>query len=218
MIRIDGTLWYAHHLAWLVHTGRWPDGLVVHINRNRDDNRPENLSIATKEAAHAHTKAKQISAQNVHEIFTYDAGKLRWRGRLTGRHRVPDEEAGGLNQCGYVVVEVGGKAVGAHRIVWLMHTGSWPTCEIDHINGVRHDNRIENLRDVDRTFNAENRRKASIKSKVGLLGVSTLPSGRFRARIRSKGVLHELGIFDSAELAHSAYVDAKRKLHAGNTL
>lgn len=218
VIRIDGQSWRAHHLAWLLHTGKWPAGIVIHINRDNDDNRPVNIKIATKEEAHAHTKAAPIDANNVHEIFIYDNGKLRWRESLTGKSRIAGEIAGYMNNDGYIVVEAGGKAVGVHRIVWLIHKGKWPNGEIDHRNGVRHDNRIENLRDVSRVTNSENRRKASSTSRTGVLGVEPLSSGKFRARIRSKGRLHELGIFDTASEAHSAYVRAKRLIHAGNTI
>lgn len=218
VIRIDGQSWRAHHLAWLIHTGEWPDGIVVHVNRDNDDNRTENMRISTKEEAHAHTKAEPVDANNVHEIFIYENGKLLWRASLSGKSRVAGEIAGYMNDDGYIVVEVGGRAVGGHRIVWLMHKGKWPRGEIDHRNGVRHDNRIENLREVTRITNSENRRNAPITSRSGLLGAESLPSGRFRSRIRSKGLLYELGIFDTAKEAHAAYVSAKRAIHAGNTL
>lgn len=218
VIRMDGELWRAHHLAWLAHYGHWPDGLVIHRNHHRSDNRIANLELATKQEAHAHTKAECIGPHNVHAIFHYDNGILRWRESLTGKNRVAGAVAGYVNDGGYIVVETGGKAIGAHRIIWLMHNGVWPSGEIDHLNGVRDDNRIENLRDVVHITNTENRRSASSHSRSGALGVEQLSAGRFRARIRSKGKLHELGIFESADAAHKAYVAAKRKLHVGNTL
>lgn len=102
--------------------------------------------------------------------------------------------------------------------VWLMHTGRWPDGEIDHINGVRDDNRIENLRDVTHQTNAENRRRPVRASETGALGVTLTKDGRYRARICSKGRLLSLGVFGSADEAHAAYVLGKRRLHAGNTL
>lgn len=218
VIRLDGELWRAHHLAWLAHHGCWPDGLVIHRNRQLSDNRIENLAMATKQEAHAHTKAEAVNPHNVHLIFRYDDGVLRWRQSLSGKSRIANAVAGHVNDDGYVVVETGGKAIGAHRIIWLMHYGEWPAGEIDHLNGIRSDNRIENIRDVVRVTNTENRRSAPRHSRSGMLGVEKLSSDRFRARIRSKGKLHELGVFGSAEAAHKAYVEAKRTLHAGNTL
>lgn len=218
VIRIDGELWRSHHLAWLMHTGHWPDGIVMHKNLDKDDNHPSNLVIGSKTQAHAHTRAERVDAYTVHDIFSYDNGQLRWKRSLGGKSRIAGAVAGAVNEDGYVIVETGGKATRAHRIIWLMHHGEWPRGEIDHFNGVRHDNRIENLRDVVRATNTENRRKAPRHSRTGLLGAELLSSGKFRARIRSEGKLHELGTFDSAEAAHLVYIEAKRLLHAGNTL
>lgn len=218
VVRVDGELWRAHHLAWMLHHGDWPTNIVIHINGDKADNRIANLKIGTKREAHAHTRAAPITKHNVHDIFDYDDGTLRWKDSLSGKSRIRGAAAGYVNGDGYIVVETGGKAVAAHRIVWLMHHGVWPQGEIDHLNGVRNDNKIENLRDVERLTNTENRRSASRHSRSGWLGVEQLKSGQFRARIRSRGTLHELGIFSSGEDAHSAYVEAKRRIHAGNTL
>lgn len=218
VIRLDGELWRAHHLAWLVHYGRWPEGLVVHHNKNPSDNRICNLALATKKEAHAHTKAKPISAANVHDIFTYDNGLLRWKSGLPGKNHIAGAIAGSINEDGYVVVETAGKSIGVHRVVWLMHHDQWPQGEIDHCNGVRADNRIQNLRDVIHRLNTENRKKAGVHSKSGLLGVEQIGKQKYRARIRSQGRLHELGTFSSPHEAHNAYIFAKRALHEGNTL
>lgn len=110
------------------------------------------------------------------------------------------------------------RQLSGQRVVWLMHTGRWPDGEIDHINGVRDDNRIENLRDVTHQTNAENRRRPVRASETGALGVTLTKDGRYRARICSKGRLLSLGVFGSADEAHAAYVLGKRRLHAGNTL
>lgn len=217
-MRVDGVLCRAHHIAWCLHFGDWPQGLVSHVNRDKSDNKASNLALVSKTAAHEHTRAKRITKENASAIFEYRNGRLHWRNTLTGKHRIAGAPAGHMNADGYVVIETAGKAIGAHRIIWLMHHGAWPTGEIDHINGNRADNRIENLRDVIKRTNSENRRRATYSSKTGVLGVEELPSGRFRARIRSFGKIHDVGIFDSTESAHAAYVQAKRKMHTGNTL
>ena len=218
VVRVDGHLLLAHRVAWSIHYGVAPAGLLRHGNKNKADNRIENLSITSKAELHAHTRSVPVSPVNVAEIFDYRSGKLYWKSSLTGKNRVEGREAGGLNENGYLIVEVGGRAISAHRIVWLMHHGQWPAGEIDHRNGIRHDNRIANLRDVVRETNAQNRRAATTGSRTGLLGVTVHKNGEFRARIRAHGRLHSLGLFDSAEAAHAAYVVAKRKLHAGCTI
>jgi hypothetical protein len=71
---------------------------------------------------------------------------------------------------GYAVGRVLGKQVKAHRVIWAMVYGDWPEHEIDHINGVRDDNRLENLRHVSRS---ENQRNCKLRrdSSSGVTGV-----------------------------------------------
>tara|TARA_R110002020_G_scaffold472357_1_gene700266 strand:- start:6 stop:494 length:489 start_codon:yes stop_codon:yes gene_type:complete len=71
---------------------------------------------------------------------------------------------------GYLKIMVDGGRYRAHRLAWLYMTGDWPKYQIDHINGVKNDNRIDNLRDV---TNAVNQRNTSrrINNKSGVPGV-----------------------------------------------
>lgn len=217
-VRVDRKLLLAHHVVWVIAHGAMPSGVISHLNGDNADNRLVNLADTTKIGAARTINAQPLNAANAHQVFEYKNGGLFWRKSLTGKSRIAGKEAGYLNQDGYRVIEVATKGIGAHRIVWLMHHGAWPTGEIDHINSIRHDNRIENLRDVVHITNSENRRSSNIDSKTGVLGVTEFKGGKYRARIRSKGILVSLGIFDTAEQAHAAYVDAKRKLHVGCTL
>lgn len=106
----------------------------------------------------------------------------------------------------------------AHRLAWLYVYGEWPQHGLDHINGVRLDNRISNLRDVPQTINLENQRKAKGLTKSGFLGVERTRGGKWAARIVANGKRYGLGVFATPEAAHSAYVTAKRKLHEGCTI
>lgn len=105
----------------------------------------------------------------------------------------------------------------AYRVGWLLSYGSWPENEIDHINGDSSDDRLENLRDVDRRTNQENLRKAKRTNAASVLGVSK-HRNRFRAMVKVKGKSVYLGSFPTAEEAHDAYVNAKRKHHTGCTI
>lgn len=106
-----------------------------------------------------------------------------------------------------------------HHVVWMIENGVWPAATIDHINGDPSDNRIENLRDVSIQINLQNQRRAHVSNKSsGMLGVSRRKNGKFDARIVYKGRNLHVGTFDSAELAHAAYVRAKRMLHVGCTI
>lgn len=128
----------------------------------------------------------------------------------------------------YLWVKCDSRQVAAHRVVWVCCNGSWPTGQIDHINGNRHDNRIENLRDVSVTVNQQNQKGPRVDNKLGVMGVYLkVEASRnaahkikkpYCAAIRFGGRQHQLGTFATAEEAHSAYIEAKRKHHSGNTI
>lgn len=164
-------------------------------------------------------QGKGPSIARLREVFSYtpESGFLHWRIGMGSRGR-PGARAGSLSAQGYLVVGVDGlRNLFAHRVAWAVHYGSWPAGEVDHINGDRTDNRIANLRDVATRENHQNMRKARRDNKTGLLGVSPR-KGRFRSQIQVAGKKRWLGEFDTAEAAHAAYVDAKRKLHSHGTL
>lgn len=80
------------------------------------------------------------------------------------------DTAGWVCDRGYINLEICGKRFKAHRVVFYMHYGYMPDY-IDHINGVRHDNRIENLREATLSQNGMNK-KVSPRNSLGLKGVS----------------------------------------------
>jgi hypothetical protein len=128
--------------------------------------------------------------------------------------------AGNVSSCGYLRIGIGGRPsciVQAHRLAWFWMTGEWPRGDIDHINGVRTDNRWANLRDVPRHINLQNQRRARCNSKAGLLGVA-MCRDRFQAKIQIDGKRTYLGTFNTAIEAHQAYVAVKRRLHSGCTI
>ena len=77
---------------------------------------------------------------------------------------------GSLDKDGYLIIKVKEKQFKAHRIVWLLHYGKFPEMELDHINHNRTDNRIENLREVDRQGNIDNIR-LSPSPQTGYVGI-----------------------------------------------
>lgn len=121
--------------------------------------------------------------------------------------------AGGQDGLGYVRIRVDGNKYKAHRLAWLYVFGEWPVGMIDHINGIRSDNRLCNLRDVGRAANIQNQRRPRSDNTSGYLGVSLHRSGKWKASIQANGKYVYLGLFVSKEDARDAYVQAKRKLH-----
>lgn len=101
----------------------------------------------------------------------------------------------------------------AHRIVWALHYGEWPSNILDHINGNRSDNRIENLR-VCPKGNRDNQQNMKIhkNNRLKVQGVSPNQKG-YRAQIQVDGRKINLGTFNTVEEASAAYQKAKRELH-----
>jgi hypothetical protein len=151
---------------------------------------------------------------NYFERIAYDpsTGDLRWV--VAARGITKGSIAGSVTREGYRQVRVGFKVYRAHRLAWFLVHGAWPDGEIDHINGDRSDNRLANLRVVDRVGNAQNRRGPQKNNKAGLQGVCWVKHAkRWRAQIMARKVMHRLGYFDTAEAAHAAYLSAKSSLH-----
>ena len=105
----------------------------------------------------------------------------------------------------------------AHRLAWMYMHGKWPEGVIDHINGVRSDNRIVNLRDVTQLVNMQNQRRARLGSKTGLLGVHP-HRNKFQVQITAGEKIRHIGLFATAAEGHEAYLTAKRRFHEGCTI
>lgn len=161
---------------------------------------------------------ERISCAELKTLLHYnpEAGVFTRLVRTSNRIKVGDV-AGGLNAGGYVQIRIHGVLQQAHRLAWLYMTGQWPEHEIDHRNTIPSDNRWENLRETPHKMNSENQRRAHTNNRSGLLGVYRRQT-KFVAEVRVNGKKHFLGYFDTPEVAHAAYLDAKRKLHEGCTL
>jgi hypothetical protein len=96
---------------------------------------------------------------------------------------------------GYVRVQIDGKLYHLHRLAFLYMTGTFPSGQVDHINGVRSDNRWLNMRDVSQTANSRNQKLQSTNTS-GHTGVSWYrPSSKWYAHIRVNGRTKYLGYF-----------------------
>lgn len=127
--------------------------------------------------------------------------------------RLIGKRAGSLTSNGYWNIRLNGRLWRAHRLAWLFVHGAEPTDQIDHINGIRDDNRIANLRLATNTENGRNR-VVSKNNKIGLKGVCRKSLGeRFTATIWVNGKNRHLGYFHTAEAAAAAYDLAAAKYH-----
>ena len=137
-------------------------------------------------------------------LFDYQDGYLVWKksaGTIKAGNKVES-----VSNRGYVVVQVGGKRYLAHRIIWLLLNGQMPVM-IDHIDGNKQNNLIENLREVDNTLNHWNEQKRST-NKSGYKGVWWhKQSRRWEAACRVNSKQITIGRFERIEDA----VEAVRK-------
>lgn len=137
------------------------------------------------------------------ELLTYENGKLiRKNGAV----------AGSVNKRGYRVICVDYKLYKAHRLVFLYHHGHLPT-QVDHINGDKDDNRIENLRAADNSKNMMNR-KAMRSNTSGHKNVFWDKSaGKWAVKVGLNRKLHHVGRFNNIKDAVDAAHIAREKLH-----
>jgi HNH endonuclease/AP2 domain len=161
-----------------------------------------------------------ITAHELQQIANYNAttGLFTWKITISNRAQA-GKEFGSWDMYGYKTVRINQKSYKLHRLAWLYVHGEMPKNDIDHINGIRHDNRIENLRDVTRKTNLENQtRLHTAKKYTSLIGAYfDKRKNSFYSRISVNNKNIHLGSFDTEQKAHDAYIAAKRKLHSGNT-
>lgn len=142
------------------------------------------------------------------EWFKYPAQAEKWN-----RHYANKEAFTPINSRGYHTGTVKGKMLLAHRIAWAITHGRWPNHFLDHINGIRSDNRLCNLREA---TNAENLRNRGVQndSESGIKGVRfDRRYGRWQARITVERRQKHLGYYDTPEAAAAAYAEAARRHH-----
>jgi len=123
------------------------------------------------------------------------------------------QQAGHLHHKGYIYLEIYGKHYSAHRLAWFYCTKKWPIDQIDHINGDKSDNRIENLREA---TNGQNRANSKTKNKSGYKGVTFrqhLKDKPYIAKINHNKKTIHIGCFKTPEEAFEAYKVYAKKLH-----
>ncbi len=137
------------------------------------------------------------------ELFPIDGGRPQDVLRRIWNTKYVGKKAGTINKNGYCDLHVFGNHIYAHRACWAIHYGSYPTQNIDHINGDSCDNRIANLRDVTVRQNAQNMRKNKL-NKSGVTGVFwDSARAKWNSSIRHGGNIN-LGRFDTFEDAVNA--------------
>lgn len=178
------------------------------------------LSTTSHKSYERYDIMSNLDSTRLREVLDYcpQTGVFTWRQQVRKTVSIGSvATANGGN--GYLRIRVGRRVFQAHRLAWLYVHGVWPAHVIDHINGDRADNRIDNLRDVTPQVNIQNQRSPIRSSSSGLLGAcKDKQSGKWRSQITIEGVTQYLGLFDTAQQAHEAYLSVKRQVHEGCTL
>lgn len=121
------------------------------------------------------------------------------------------KKIGYFTERGYIRIWIKGKQYFSHRLAWLYVYGFFPKNFIDHINGIKDDNRICNLCDVTNTENSQNR-KAYNTGESGYTGV--IPKkGKWKAQISVDNKTHHLGTFINKEDAYKERLRAEKKYY-----
>lgn len=164
------------------------------------------------------TAEQSVTPEELQELLSYDpeTGTLTWKNRgdrfcqsdrsqkifqsvFAGKPALVTK-----NQDGYLWGQIFGKSLMAHRAAFCLMSGHWPVDQIDHVNGIRDDNRWENLREASRKENHRNR-KASKSSTSSFVGVSfRRDKGLWSAFICIDKKKKHLGYFGTEEEAAKA--------------
>ncbi len=154
-----------------------------------------------------------ITAERLRELLNYDAETGVFTNRTHRSHsRMPaGAVAGSVISTGYLRVVIDAKAHLCHRLAWLYVYGRWPDNSIDHINGIRSDNRISNLRDVPHSVNMQN--GVARGTKYGYPGIM-YSKGSYFGKVKVQGRRIYTKAYPTPELAHRGWLELKSELHA----
>lgn len=161
---------------------------------------------------------KELPIEYIKKTFSYSpkTGLLRWKKRTDTifANACIGKIAGSHDKDGYIRVEIGKSSYyPAHRIIHAIVTGKWPIADIDHINGVRDDNRWVNLRLATRQQNLRNMKLRS-SNKSGFKWVSwSKPAKKWIAQIRDSTTNRYIGVFNTPEEAFKAAQTVALELH-----
>lgn len=161
---------------------------------------------------------RKASQERLQDLFDYDpaTGELVRRVSVRGHG---EQFVGGRpkskHKNGYYCVNVDSVKFLYHRVVWAWHYGEWPDV-IDHADGDKTNNRVENLRACSQSQNLCNSQTPR-DSKTGIKGVSANSSGNWRARVGLHGKQYHLGSFGTPQEAAAVAAAFRERLHKNYT-
>lgn len=159
-----------------------------------------------------------MTREEILKYFNYDRdfGVLIWKyhWNKTKMTKLKGSIITSSNKKGYINVMLEGKQYKVHRLIWVIENNYQPE-EIDHIDGNVKNNKIENLRSVDRRGNNQNRKTHRQGRLVGTHWYSKL--GKWGAKITINRKSKHIGLYSTELDAHTAYLEEIKKLYIGGT-
>ena len=151
--------------------------------------------------------------KRVNELVDYDkeTGSFMWKVYRGGKAKA-GTQAGSVRPDGYHAICIDLRSYKSSRLAWMIVTGEDPVeFDIDHINGDSSDNRFCNLRLATDHQNCANRKKRS-DNKSGFKGVYQM-GNKWAAQITAQNKRKHIGVFDTPEIAHAAYLNYASVMH-----
>lgn len=211
MVQIDGKQFQAHQFIWTIFHGEWPERALRHVNGNLLDNRIENLEM---DSAARGKRDAPLDVDRLNEVMSYnpETGLFHWKVSLRNR-TLPGDLVGYINDSGYRLCVIDQQKIRLHKAAWAIHYGEMPPGYIDHINGIRDDNRIINLRLATKSQNSQNT-ATRVDNKTGVKGVHfRFDTNKYSATITTNKKTINLGCFDNLTDAKNARREAELKYH-----
>lgn len=163
--------------------------------------------------------SKILTQKELKRLFEYNPKTGDFTRVQTVAQQLKGTIAGCKNALGYKRIRIHGKYYYCHRLAYLYMYGHMPTGVVDHVDGNPSNNSIDNLRCVNKSQNSQNIKKSHIDSTSGFLGVWLhKQTGKYVAQITKQGKRLSLGLHETPEQAHNAYVIAKRVMHECGTI
>lgn len=159
-------------------------------------------------------KREDLTVKRIFELLSFDksTGVFRWKVPTQGRIAL-NSVAGTFDSNGYSMIIIDGRRYKTHFLVFYITHNRWPAGQIDHVNGIRTDNRPENLREC---LPIENSRNIRIRknSKSGCRGVTWHKrQKKWNVRLGFHGKSKHFGCFDDLELAVLVAEEARDKYY-----
>ena len=222
---IDGKAYRVQYLMWKMFNGADTERILRHIDGDITNNHIDNLEeiipkVETKKKLRE-GKEKKVplslpTQEYLLECFRYEpeTGLLYWKERPLYHFDGSERKMNTFNNSkantvvseihnDYIYVAIDSVRYRVHRVIWKLYHGTEPGETIDHINGIRNDNRISNLRLASFLENSQNVVNLKKNNKSGYVGVCWHEkAGKWRATFSYKGDTMHLGLFDTAYEAH----------------